>query len=91
MAIKPEQRLWLRIRLTSRQEISTIQNMEGVELFRSTMRIIDGKNILIEGYVPKRIYETLNKKYFIRILGDVEKLNEEAQRHVSKTNRYRQK
>lgn len=91
MAIEPDQRLWLRIHLTTRQEITTIQNMEGVELFHSTMRIIDGKNILIEGSVPKRMYETLKMKYAIRVLGDVEKLNEEARRYVSETNRYRQR
>jgi hypothetical protein len=55
------------------------------------VRKIDPHNILIEGYVEKQVHETLKKKYAIRILGDVEKLSQEARRYVSKINRYRQK
>jgi hypothetical protein len=90
-AMESGKRLWIRIRLASWREIQTIQNMTGVELFRSSVRKIDPHNILIEGYVEKQVHETLKKKYAIRILGDVEKLSQEARRYVSKINRYRQK
>ena len=90
MVQKDHPQWWVRIRLTSRQAVLDLQNIEGVELFRSTLQIVDEKNILIEGHVSKRIIEKLRSKYTIRILGDVNKQMEDAGQYVSRTNRYLQ-
>ena len=84
-----ETRLWVRINLPSREALTSTRNMKGVELFRSTMRVIDEHNMLIDGYLPEKIYEALKKQYRIRILGNVQEGIEKASTYVSRTNRYR--
>ena len=82
-------RLWVRIHLPSREAFTTIQNIDSVEIFRSTLRVIDDHNLLIDGFLPEKIYEELKKRYRIRILGNVQQEIEKASKYVSQTNRYR--
>ena len=89
MGADNESRLWVRIHLPSRETLTSTRNIDGVELFRSTMRMIDDHNVLIDGFLPKKIYETLKKRYRIRILGEVQQEIEKASTYVSRTNRYR--
>lgn len=84
-----EHRYWVRIYLPSREELMNTQNMDGVELFSATMRVIDHHNLVIDGYLPEKIYTKLRKHYRIRLLGDVEQEIGKAVTYVSKTNRYR--
>lgn len=85
---KNEKRWWVRIYLKSPNEISKIRENYNIEIFKSSLRRIDSRNLLVDGYIPKRIYEDLKSKYAVKILGDVEEMVKEASNHVSKTNRY---
>lgn len=85
---KNEKRWWVRMYLESTDEISKIQENYDIEIFKSTLRRIDSRNLLVDGYIPKRIYENLKSKYAVKILGDVEEMAKEASHYVSKTNRY---
>ena len=89
MGVDDERRLWVRIRLPSRKALTSTLNIDGVELFTATMRVIDKHNVLIDGFLPVKIYATLKKQYYIRILGDVQQEIGKASTDVSRTNRYR--
>jgi hypothetical protein len=84
-----EERWWVKIYLKSIQEISELQREYEVEIFRSTIRRIDNKNLRLEGYISKRLFERLKARYRVRILGDVDKLVKQASKDVSGTNRYK--
>lgn len=84
-----EERWWVKINLKSIKEISELQKKYEVEIFRQTLRRIDNKNFLVEGYIPKRLYENLKSKFSVQILGDVGKIVKEASEYVSKINRYK--
>lgn len=88
MGADSEPRLWVRIHLPSREALTITWNIDGVELFRSTLRVIDEHNVLIDGFLPEKVYESLKKQYRIRILGDVQQEIEKASTYVSRTNRY---
>jgi hypothetical protein len=84
-----EDKWWIKIRLKSVKDISELQKKYEVEIFRQTIRKVDSKNLLVEGYVPKRMCEELKSKFSVRILGDVGKMVKEASEYVSKINRYK--
>lgn len=84
-----EERWWVKIYLRSIKEIPELQKEYEVEIFHPTLRRIDNKNLLVEGYIPKRRYENLKSKYSVQILGDVGEMVKEASKYVSKLNRYK--
>ncbi len=84
-----EERWWVKIHLKSAKEISVLQKEYEVEIFRQTFRRIDNNNLLVEGYIPKRLYENLKSKFSVQILGDVGKMVKEASKYVSRINRYK--
>lgn len=84
-----EEHWWVRIYLRSVKEIPELQKEHEVEIFTPTLRRIDKKFLLVEAYIPKRIYENMKSKYSFRILGDVEKMAKQASKYVSKINRYK--
>jgi hypothetical protein len=59
-----------------------------VEIFRSTLRKIDGKNLIVEGYIPKSKFYLARSKYTALLLGDVDEMTKKASKYVSKVNRY---
>lgn len=84
-----EERIWIKIHLKSSEEISVLQKDFEVEIFRQTLRRVDTSNLLVEGYISKRLYDSLKSKFSVQILGDVRKMVKEASTHVSKINRYK--
>jgi hypothetical protein len=86
----PGSRQWVRIHLSSLEEIPALRNTYQAEVFRSTVRRIDDRNMLIEAFVPESMIAKLQAKHPVRVLGDVDRMTRDAARHVSKVNRYRQ-
>ena len=84
-----EERWWVKIHLRSIKEIPELQKEYEVEIFQPTLRRIDNKNLLVDAYIPKRIYENLKSKYSVQILGDVGKMVKQSSKYVSKVNRYK--
>jgi hypothetical protein len=84
-----EERWWVKICLKSIRQIPEIQKEYKVEIFNPTLRRIDHRNWLVEGYIPKRLYKDLKLKCSVQILGDVGKIVKEASKYISKINRYK--
>jgi hypothetical protein len=89
MGAENKRHLWVRIRFPSREALTNTRDINGVELFPATMRVIDEHNLLIDGFLPAKIYASLKEQYHLRILGDVRQEIEKASSYVSRTNRYR--
>lgn len=86
---KNEKRWWIKINLKSINDISELQKVYNIEIFPSTLRRIDNKNLIIDGFIQKQLFDKLKLKYRVRILGDVEKMVKNASNYVSKKNRYK--
>jgi len=80
---------WIRICLSSIEELQELQQGNEIEIFPQTLRRIDDRTLLVEGYIPKRLFIKLKQNYSLKILGDVDKSIKDASEHVSKTNRYK--
>lgn len=87
----PIEKLHVKFFMHKPTDLANLQRIIEIDLFRSSMRKIDGNNITIEAYVPREILKKIKPDIRYRILGDVSEIVKTSQQYVSKTNRYKTK
>jgi|GEM_PF-5673961 len=86
---KTEIKYHVRFHLKSRVDFQALQKNTSIELFTSSLRKIDDKNIIIDAYIPAMLLKELRNAYYFQILGNVDEMLAEACKSVSKTNRFK--
>ncbi|MGA2325011.1 MAG: hypothetical protein ABSH05_01865 [Bryobacteraceae bacterium] len=89
MSGSAQSRWWVRIHVSSLDDIPSLRKDFQAEILRSSLRRIDGRNLLIDGIVPDSTLKPLQAARRVQVLGDLEQMTREAARHVSRVNRYR--
>ncbi len=82
-------RWWVRVCLSSLDQIPTLRQDYQVEVLRPSLRRIDSRNVFIEGIVPDGNLKKLQAAHRVKVLGDLEQMTRESAQHVSRVNRYR--
>ena len=83
-----QNRRWVRIRVSTLDELPTLRNNYRAEILRGSLQRVDSHNLIIDGIVPSNQLEKLMAAYVVQELGDPDALVREASTHVSGTNRY---
>jgi hypothetical protein len=89
MSGSTESRWWVRVHISSLDDIASLRKQYQADIVRSSLRRIDSRNILIDGIVPDGLLKPLQATRRVQVLGDLEQMAREAVQHVSRVNRYR--
>jgi hypothetical protein len=79
----------VKLYLRTKEDLKNLQKNHSVELISSSRRTIDENNLIIDALIPANLLDEIKKKYFLRVIGDVDKMIAEACAHVSKVNRFK--
>lgn len=83
-------RWWVRVHVSSLDELAALREKFQIEILRSSLRRIDSHNFFVDCVVTESSLKKLQALRRTQVLGDLEQMARESSRYVSRSNRYRE-